>query len=79
MKTKCMQVTFANSADPDEVAHNEPSHLDLHCLLFCSCTLTDTLFAIMNMSKFKGGRVHFRYSEVKGLKSAEINSFMFIQ
>ena len=23
---------FANSADPDEAAHNEPPHLDLHCL-----------------------------------------------
>ena len=23
---------FANSIDLDEVAHNEPSHLDLHCL-----------------------------------------------
>ena len=23
---------MANSADPDEMAHYEPSHLDLHCL-----------------------------------------------
>ena len=23
---------FANTADPDEMAHNEPSHLDLQCL-----------------------------------------------
>ena len=23
---------FANSIDPDEVAHNEPLHQDLHCL-----------------------------------------------
>ena len=23
---------FANSVDPDEMAHNEPSHQDLHCL-----------------------------------------------
>ena len=23
---------FANSVDPDEVAHNELPHLDLHCL-----------------------------------------------
>ena len=22
----------ANRVDPDEVAHNEPPHLDLHCL-----------------------------------------------
>ena len=25
---------FANSVDLDEVARNEPSHLDLHCLPF---------------------------------------------
>ena len=25
---------LANSVDPDEMAHNEPSHQDLHCLLF---------------------------------------------
>ena len=23
---------FANGVDPGEVAHNEPPHLDLHCL-----------------------------------------------
>ena len=23
---------MANSADPDETAHDEPSHQDLHCL-----------------------------------------------
>ena len=23
---------FANTVDPDETAHYEPSHLDLHCL-----------------------------------------------
>ena len=23
---------MANSIDPDETAHNEPSHQDLHCL-----------------------------------------------
>ena len=27
--------TFANSADPDETAHNETSHQDLYCLPFC--------------------------------------------
>ena len=26
---------YANSVDPDEMAHNEPSHQDLHCLPFC--------------------------------------------
>ena len=27
--------TFAKSADPDKMACNKPSHLDLHCLSFC--------------------------------------------
>ena len=27
--------TCANSVDPDETAHYEPSHQDLHCLSFC--------------------------------------------
>ena len=26
------KIEFANSLGPDEVAHNEPPHLDLHCL-----------------------------------------------
>ena len=27
-------VLFTNSVDPDEVAHNEPPHMELYCLLF---------------------------------------------
>ena len=27
--------TYANSVDPDETAHNEPSHQDLHYLPVC--------------------------------------------
>ena len=30
---KMKVVEFANSVDPDEMAHYEPPHLDLHCLL----------------------------------------------
>ena len=30
-------VKFANTADPDEMALNEPSHLDLQCLLSWLC------------------------------------------
>ena len=26
---------FVNIVDPDETAHYEPSHQDLHCLPFC--------------------------------------------
>ena len=31
-ESKMRTVEFANSIDPDEVAHYEPPHLDLHCL-----------------------------------------------
>ena len=34
--------TFANSADPDEMAYNELSHWDLHCFSFCYLFLTKT-------------------------------------
>ena len=37
--------TFANSVDPDETAHYEPSHLDLHCLPFWFWITTVTLLA----------------------------------
>ena len=30
--TEMETVKFANSLDPNEVAHDEPPHLDLHCL-----------------------------------------------
>ena len=60
--------TFANSVDPDEMADNKPSHLELHCLSFCSYVLTDTLFAIIDLSKYKDVRVHFRNVGMKGLK-----------
>ena len=73
--------TFANSIDLDEMAHNEPFHQDLHCLLF-SIWLT-TSFATMGVFTFKNGRkVHFRNYEVKMLKkkfkydyNLQINNF----
>ena len=41
----CKQVVskkrMANSVDPDETAHNGPSHLDLHCLQRCLVWLED--------------------------------------
>ena len=33
---------FANSVDPDETAHNEPSHQDIRCLPFCIGFSTET-------------------------------------
>ena len=32
LSTETNVAEIANSADPDEVAHNEPHHLDLHCV-----------------------------------------------
>ena len=53
------------------MAHNEPSHQDLHCLAFCSSfMLTDTPICNDPVSEFKDGRVHYtcRNSGLKGLK-----------
>ena len=58
--------TCANSVDQDEMAHNEPSHLDLHCLSFYF--RLKPLFASMDKSKFKKKRVHFRNSGMNVLK-----------
>ena len=45
---------FANSADSDETARYEPSHLDLHCSPFCFQFCNDTpLFAKMDMPDYK--------------------------
>ena len=33
LRARNEKVEFANSVDPDEVAHNEPPHLNLHCLI----------------------------------------------
>ena len=33
--TETNMAEFANSVDLDEVAHNEPPYLDLHCLPCC--------------------------------------------
>ena len=43
------------------LTHNEPFHLDLHCLPIWSC-FAYTLFAMKGMPKFEDGRVHFRKS-----------------
>ena len=63
--------TFGNSADPDEMALNEPSHQDLYCLQFCYSFLTETetLFEtdLTDLPKFRKGRVHVKNSGVKWL------------
>ena len=37
-------VELANTADPDETAHNEPSHRDLQCFFFNIIQLILTVF-----------------------------------
>ena len=63
---------LANSVDPDETARKkEPSHQGLRCLpfLYCHCTIcllafnfiyATSLFEIMDSSKFKDEKIHFR-------------------
>ena len=41
--------TFANSVDPDETVHNEPSYLVLHRLPFSSRFTSVTLLATMGV------------------------------
>ena len=41
----------SNSIDPDEVAHNEPPHLNLHCLPF---SLKKIVFFFFSVLKFCG-------------------------
>ena len=41
-------------------------------LSFCNWFLTEPLFARMDVSKFRDGRVHFRNSVMKGLRVVEI-------
>ena len=57
LKTKAD--TYANSVDPDETAHNEPSHQDLYCLQLCVDFLMISLLATMDMPKFNDRKVHF--------------------
>ena len=70
--------TDANSVDPNETAHVDPSHQDLHYLLFFSGYRIKPEFAAMDMSKFKDGRFHFRNLGVKRVNSTYNVLFSFI-
>ena len=48
-----MKKGFANSVDPDETAHNEPSHPDLRCLTVSLSTLHINLFPTDSLLKKK--------------------------
>ena len=45
---------FANSVDLDEVAHNEPPHLDLHCF--------SSRFQILNMIEH-GRNIFWKFAD----------------
>ena len=53
----------ANSVDPDETAHKEPSHLDLRCLTFSLSTLHINHFPTESLFKKKQSRRQM-YSEI---------------
>ena len=56
--TLSAEQTKINTLDSDETADNEPSHQDLHCLPFSFFYIRrKPLFATVDMSKFKNGRV----------------------
>ena len=59
---------FTNCVDPDEVAHNELSHLDLHCLLVSVRTLNLTQFACNIFLNFADINFVVYFLALKGLK-----------
>ena len=61
--------TFANSVDPAETAHNEPSYQDLHDLPACSWFTPHNCYHFSsNWFVQMQGRVYFRNLGSKGLK-----------
>ena len=58
---------YANSVDPDETAHNETSHHDIHCLTFSFDFWLRALFEIMVLTGCEDQSVHFWSSGLKGL------------
>ena len=56
------------------MAHNEPSHQDLHCLSFCFIFLADLPICNNGFVQIKDGRIYFRNSGVKGLNIDHIDS-----
>ena len=59
---------FTNNVDPDEMANNEPSHLDLICLTFCSWFTYANLFCnngCVQMQRWKSLFQKLRVERVK--------------
>ena len=63
---------MANSIDPDETAHYEPSHLDLHCLQrywFWPAGLKELILILMNCMPIilKKRVLHYKYNHIQKL------------
>ena len=69
--------TFSNSKAPDETARKDQSHQDLHCHSVIDFGLKH-LFATMDVSKFRDGRIHFINSGVKVAVSGDWNSMVVL-
>ena len=56
---------FANSVDPDETAHNEPSHQDQQCLRFWFDFSQRPVFGTMVLTRIKK-KIEESFSETQG-------------
>ena len=69
---------LANSVDPDETAHNEPSHQDLHCLPIGFDFCLRPLFRTMVLTRFKDVMVHLRKIMDERVKCHYVFSLTYI-
>ena len=54
-------VSASNSVDPDETAHRESTHQDIHCLPFRPVFQMKLLFGTRVLDTFKDERVHQQF------------------
>ena len=55
---------FKHCVDPNEMAHNEPSHLDLHCLAFFCDILVNHILGLGQFQIFRDEIRVFRWMSV---------------
>ena len=67
--------TSANREDPDETAHNEPSHLNLHCLPFRFQFFTDTPICNNGHIQIQGWKSTIHKYKGETIKFAEMEAF----
>ena len=67
VSTRDQKAESANSVDHDEVAHNEPPHLDLHCLLSSLWILNMIWFGLNILWKFTDENFDLCFLVVKEL------------